>query len=79
LPAAGDTLYLIANPNVGTATPVGLTGFTGWSALDIGGPANDAFAVSGTQLVRIDLTTGVGTLVGTIGGGVEIVAFALQL
>lgn len=79
LSALTQTLYFSPVPNVGQLTPLGLTGISEASAFDIAGPNDDAYAVAFTTLYRIDLATGASTSQGTIGGGVEIVAFALGL
>jgi LPXTG-motif cell wall-anchored protein len=79
LEAARDVLALQSPPNDGVLVSRGalLADVTDDSAFDIG-PGNDARAVIGGTLVRVDLATGATTVVGAVtGGAVDGMAFLL--
>ena len=86
LDSGTDTLLIQNPPNNGTLTPVGPTGVdfgtaAGFDILTVGG-VNTAYAtlvVGGTPgLYTIDLGTGAAALVGTIGSGAQLEAFAIS-
>lgn len=69
-----DTLVLQDPPNNGVLTTIGSLGvdFASTAGFDIFSPANGinlAYAVSGSTLYSLDLTTGAATSLGTIGDG----------
>lgn len=82
--SALDILVTQVPPNIGTLNTVGALGFdtSDLVGFDISGISGIAYASltapSGnfSQLFTIDLATGAATLVGTIGGGVPLAAFA---
>ena len=85
LDSASDSLLIQNPPNNGTLTLVGATGvnFSASAGFDIltTGSVNTGYAalqVAGSSgLYTIDLTTGAATLVGAIGSGAQIAAFAI--
>ncbi len=84
LDTAFDVLVIQNPPNAGTVTLVGGLGFNGndFIGFDISGLTGTAYAsltfgpAGPSQLFTINLTTGAATLVGTIGGGQNIVGLA---
>ncbi len=73
-----DRLLSIAPPNVGSVREIGALGVTvtADSDFEIIGPSTAIATRSGSQLVTIDLTTGIATTVGTIATAGSIVGIA---
>ena len=72
--ADGDTTIANGSPNSGVLFPVGPLGFTNGAptGFDIEAGTDAAFVATGNKLYTVSLTTGAGTFVGTVGGGLTL-------
>ncbi len=72
--ADGDTTVMNGSPNSGVLFPVGALGFDAGviSGFDIETATDAAYVVTGNKLYTLSLTTGAGTLAGTVGGGLSL-------
>ena len=72
--ADGDTTIMNGSPNNGVLFPVGQLGFDAGviTGFDIETATDAAYVVTGNKLYTVNLTTGAGTLAGTVGGGLTL-------